>query len=396
MNDSKRLWLIRTLAIIGLGLSIELALIYYRANFDKTALYSFCSINDYIDCDGVAKTIYSQFAGIPLAWWGIFFYLFVLFMSFVNKINWKWIFTPFKVFKSPLKYISVLGLISFVISMTLAGISLFKIEKICILCVATYFLDFAISLIATDFKNGGFIESIKTSWMDFVEGVKQYKVLFTVVLILGIGFLTYTNITYVFTPHLKYSRAIKQFSNKKHNPYSIVGNQLGDKDGKVQVILISDYVCPMCRVMNMMLHKAVQEYSGIEVSHYNFPLDKACNPDVNVQIHNGACLLSRVAIAAGHQGHYWDMASKLYDTKAYDTKNILKLAKSLNLDEKSFWYDVVSEKTGKELNEDIKYCQKQEIDATPVIIVNGEKYVGLKTYDKLVEILTNKGAEKRS
>ena len=121
MNITKRMWLIRIIALIGLGLSIELAIIYFRANFDESALYSFCSINSYIDCDGVAKSSYSQFAGIPLAWWGIFFYLFVLFMSFVDKINSK-IKTPLIVFKNPIKYISVLGLISFCISMTLASV----------------------------------------------------------------------------------------------------------------------------------------------------------------------------------------------------------------------------------------------------------------------------------
>ena len=49
--DKKKLW-IQILAFIGLGLTIELAFIYYSANFDKYALSSFCSVNDFIDCDG--------------------------------------------------------------------------------------------------------------------------------------------------------------------------------------------------------------------------------------------------------------------------------------------------------------------------------------------------------
>ncbi len=395
MNITKRMWLVRIIAFIGLALSIELSFIYYHANFDKTALYSFCSINDYVDCDGVAKSAYSQFAGIPLAWWGIFFYTFILFMSIVDKINAKWK-TPFVVFKNPLKYISVLGLISFCISMTLAGISLFKIEKICILCLATYFLDLVISFVATDFKNGGFIDSIKTSFVDFLSGVKQYAVLFTICLLCAVGFLVYTDVTYVFTPHLKFARSISKFSKQKTNPYSITGNILGEKDGKVKVILVSDFVCPMCRVTNMMLHKAVKEYSGIYVEHYNFPLDKACNPDVVVQVHNGACMLSKIAIAAKKQGHYWDMASRLYDTKPVKTKKILAAARALNLDEKRLWYDIVSKETENELKSDIRRCQKLGIEATPVMYVNGQKYVGLRTYDDIVKILVEQGAQKRS
>ena len=394
MNITKRMWLIRIIALIGLGLSIELAVIYFRANFDKTALYSFCSINDYIDCDGVARTMYSQFAGIPLAWWGIFFYLFVLFMSVIEKINSK-INTPLKVFKNPIKYISVLGLISFTISMILAGISLYKIEKVCILCLATYFLDFAISLIATDFKNGGFIDSIKTSFKDFVSGVKEYSVLFTICLLCAVGFLVYTDVTFVFTPHLKQQRELMKFANKKHNPYSIAGNELGDKNGKVKIVFISDYVCPMCRVTNMMLHKAVKDYSGVYVEHYNFPLDKVCNKEVVIQVHNGACMLSRIALAAKKQGHYWDVASYLYDTKPLKTKEIQKLAKKFNLVEKEFWYDIISNDTEKELQKDIAYCNKIKTNATPVIYINGKKFVGLRPYSEIEKTLLENGAVKR-
>ena len=41
-----------------------------------------------------------------------------------------------------------LGTIAFVVSMVLAGMSLFKINKLCILCLITYFLYLVISMIA--------------------------------------------------------------------------------------------------------------------------------------------------------------------------------------------------------------------------------------------------------
>ena len=62
------------LTIIGIVLSLELCKIYYDANFNPYALSSFCSVNNVIDCDGVAKTSYAQFFGIPLCLWGLFFY----------------------------------------------------------------------------------------------------------------------------------------------------------------------------------------------------------------------------------------------------------------------------------------------------------------------------------
>ena len=134
------------LALIGFITSIKLAMIYYDVNFNAYALPSFCSIDDFIDCDGVAKTNESQFFGIPLAYWGIFLYSFIFLMLAANKLkdfkifNFR-LFKFMEVFKNPLSYIGMLGLISFAISMTLLCVSLFGIHKLCVLCALTYVLD---------------------------------------------------------------------------------------------------------------------------------------------------------------------------------------------------------------------------------------------------------------
>ena len=152
--DKQYVW-IRVLALIGFALTVKLAMIYYSANYDQYALSSFCSINDFIDCDGVAKTITSQFLGIPLAYWGMIFYITVFFLTFVEKLKNIKIFSFLEVFKEPKAYIGFLGTLAFIFSMVLAGISIFKLHKICILCIATYVIDFIIALIATNgmFKN---------------------------------------------------------------------------------------------------------------------------------------------------------------------------------------------------------------------------------------------------
>ena len=59
-------------AFIGFLTTIKLAIIYYNANFVPNAPASFCSINKFIDCDSVAKTVDSQFLGVPLAFCAVF------------------------------------------------------------------------------------------------------------------------------------------------------------------------------------------------------------------------------------------------------------------------------------------------------------------------------------
>ena len=114
--DKKKIW-INILALIGLALTIELAVIFFKVNFNDTFSASFCSVSNLIDCDGVAKTKYSMFFGIPLALWGMFLYALIIFLNNVDFIQKKFKNTIFDVFKNPKSYIATFGLLSFSISM---------------------------------------------------------------------------------------------------------------------------------------------------------------------------------------------------------------------------------------------------------------------------------------
>jgi uncharacterized membrane protein len=72
------------LMLIGFGITIYLAVVYYQANFNQFALPSGCVLNDFMDCDAVARTTESQFFGVPLAYWGMFLYLFMMMLLFVD------------------------------------------------------------------------------------------------------------------------------------------------------------------------------------------------------------------------------------------------------------------------------------------------------------------------
>ena len=106
-KETKKKIAIGIIAIIGFITTIKLAIIYYNANFNPYALSSFCSVNDFIDCDGIAKTTESQFLGIPLAYWGMFLYAFILLMLFVQKLKNLKFLKFLEVFKNPLDYIEI-------------------------------------------------------------------------------------------------------------------------------------------------------------------------------------------------------------------------------------------------------------------------------------------------
>ena len=179
-----------------------------------------------------------------------------------------------KVFKNPISYISVLGLVSSLVSVYLAITSLFVIHKICVLCFVTYVLNFLITYFSTDFSINGIKKVFITSYCDFIEGVRNCTQPFIIAVVVGSVFLTYATLE---MPFASKRQSIKHFMMMKSNPYKAKGNLLGNKDGKIVVEVYTDYVCPHCRMYNIMLHKLVKENKNIKVIHHNFPLDTECN-----------------------------------------------------------------------------------------------------------------------
>lgn len=394
MTIDKKKISIQILALAGLILSVKLAMIYYVANYEKYALSSFCSINDFIDCDGAARSSVSQFWGIPLAYWGIFFYITILFLTFVDKLKTCKFLGFLKVFKNPIAYISFLGTIAFVCSMILAGQSLFKIHKLCILCVITYFIDLIIALIASSSSIKKLASYFKTTIADFIDGAKNYPKTCVILIIMAASFLTYSGVTYNFIPHIKKQKEILKYRSMKFNPYRVKGNVLGNPNGDVVIELYSDYVCPLCYIHNIMLHRAAQEFSNIRINHHNYPFDKECNRFILINMHPNACFMAKGAYAAAKQNNYWEMSSLLYENQPKDMEAMLKLADSLGFDKEKFIADFNSKEVNQEIKSEINLANAQKhIDSTPTMYINGEKIVGVKPYYELKEILIKHGAK---
>lgn len=387
----KKIW-IAIVALIGFITTIKLAVIYYEANFNPSYLGSFCSLNDFIDCDGVAQTSESQFFGVPLALWGLILYSFIFLMLIADKMKNLKIFKFMEVFKNPLDYIASLGLISFCISMILLCVSLFGINKLCVLCAVTYVLNLVISLIAVDFKNGGFVKSIKQSFVDFIDAlkIKPYMIAFVIVALAAIGVLSYTSTTMVLAPQAKKQAGMEEFLNTSHNRYKIHGNILGSKNPKLVVVTYTDYECPVCAAYNIMIHKLAKEVKDIQIEHHNYPIDMACNPAITKPFHQRACMLAKYSMAAEKQGNVWGFGSVLFEKKPKTEDEVLEIAKKLHFDVEKLKKDAYSDEISKELDKEIKDANKKGIIGTPVTQVGYEIHIGITEYPELKKYIQEK------
>ena len=388
---------VAVIALLGFITTIKLAIIYHEANFNPYALPSFCSVSDFIDCDGIAKTTESQFFGIPLAYWGMFLYLFMFLMLIADKLKNFKLFKFMEVFKNPLDYIASLGLISFIISMILLCISLFEINKLCVLCAATYIMNLAIGLVATDFKNGGFVKSIKQSITDFLDAIKNkaYLIAFIIVMLIAGAGLYYTTTSCVFAPQVKKARDFGEFVNAKTNKYKVSGNILGDENAKVTVYLYTDFRCPICKVHNIMMHKLAKEVKGIKIVHKSLPLDIECNKYLTRPFHEGSCTMAKLAMAAEKQGKFWDLNTLFFDKQPANETEMLNLAQDLGLNMQQLQEDANSAEINTKLLKEIDESFISGINATPTIKIGQDVYVGLKPYTEYVKLVQDAIAKQK-
>lgn len=399
-RDLKKTIFISILVILGLLVTIDLAYIYYEANFDMYALPSFCSISDFVDCDGVARTTESQFFGVPLAYWGLFLYSFIIMLLCVDKLK-KVPFLKFlEVFKHKFHYIASLGLISFVISMILLCISLFGIHKLCIMCAITYVIDLCIGIFAVEGIKGNFIGAIKQSWLDFVDALKPipYRIAFSVVMLIAFVFLGWTYTSAHFAPALKTQRAYGEFINAKTNKYAITGNVLGSEAKDAVVVdVYSDYMCPMCYVFNMMVHKLAKDFDNVRIEHHSMPLDMDCNPYLKQEFHHGSCTMAKYAEAAQLQGKFWEVNSLLFDKKPATEDDVIKVLSEsgFGLDMDKLQKDAHSDAVNKVIQTDIQYAVAKKQIGTPTFELNGKFEMGIPKggYPELKKLIEENGGK---
>ena len=109
------------LGLLGFVVSLKLAFIYFDANLGGGGTGHFCSLNSIVDCNGVAQSSYSVFLGIPLAIWGMLFYLGVIGFSLLELLKEK---LPFFVeLRHPLNYLYLMSVFSLFVAVAILLLS---------------------------------------------------------------------------------------------------------------------------------------------------------------------------------------------------------------------------------------------------------------------------------
>ena len=154
---------------------------------------------------------------------------------------------------------------------------------------------------------------------------------------------------------------------------NIADHAFGKLGSKVTLIEYGDYQCPGCGSINPTIVAMTEKYTNqLQFVFRNFPL---------TTIHANAKAAAAAVEAAGLQGKYWDMHTKVYAGQA-DWENLsgdartnffVNYAKDLGLDTAKFTTDMASTAVGDKIDYDTALGKKAGIDSTPTFYLDGTK-----------------------
>lgn len=149
--------------------------------------------------------------------------------------------------------------------------------------------------------------------------------------------------------------------------------KIGSESARVKIVEFGDYQCPACKAAHPILKKLIEQKGDqIELVFRNFPLP----------MHQHALVAAQAAEAAGEQGKYWEMNSKLYENQSQweQKSNALEIftsyAQELGLDVEKFKESVQSNKFAAKIKQDQVDGTSLGVNATPTFYINGQKFTG--------------------
>jgi uncharacterized membrane protein/protein-disulfide isomerase len=360
-------WAVAGTAFLGLADAVYLAISHYRVYTD-IGYKSFCAVSKSINCDTVSQSPYSIFLGVPVPVWGVVGYLFFLLLLYPSRNAspkearlWPTLFT--------------ISLCYSLYSIILALISMLYIHSYCIMCIASYAVNFALLyltwLLHRRFGEKTIIAGLKDDLFYLQEKKKKSAV--ALIMLIATGIL----LPQIFPAYWKMSN-VPSNTTLSHGTTADGHPWIGAEHAKLVIVEFTDYQCFQCKKMHFYLRELMNSYPDkIKLVHRNFPMDHQYNPIVKEPYHTGSGKLALLALYAAEKNKFWEINDRLYTIdRRTGHFNIRKMARAAGFDVYEFASATRNRALLRRLEEDIITGIKLGVTATPSYLVDGEVYLG--------------------
>ena len=368
------------LCLAGILISIYLAVSHYRTHTDLS-YHSFCALSKAINCDTVSQSPYSIFGTLPVAIWGVAGYslflvliLFAALPSVEHRRIWTLCLTGALVFS--------------LFSLIFVWISSFRIGSFCILCIATYGINFLLVyltwIIRRRFRveplRSAFVQDLRYLWLQRRLSLPLFAAFGTGMLAILLTFPAYWTIG---TPAA--AASINTGVTAEGQPW------IGAESPVLEITEFSDYQCFQCRKMHYYLRMLVARHPDkIRLIHRNYPMDHEINPIIKEPFHIGSGQMALLAIHGAANGKFLEMNDLLFAKGATGQRIRLKdIAEETGMDLQLLAAALKHEPYQRHLLTDIRHGMKLRIVGTPSYLINGRVYEGNIPAEILKPFLTD-------
>lgn len=369
-----RYWLAALLfATAGLLIALYSAHSHYQ-NYTDPLYSSFCAISKAINCDTVAQSPWSIMFGIPVAWWGVLFYLFFL-LILLTKNGYS-----LAVWRGWLMVMSI----SSAVTLGLAGIAVWKIKSLCLVCLATYAVTFGLTYICW-LGQRRCKEALKkgadkvTAEFHLNDALRNYSVAagaFCISLLLLYGLMPRYWLLSSAETAADISMLPRGLTEDGH-PW------IGAEEPLLTIAQFSDYQCFQCGKMYFLLRDFLAAHPDtLRLVHRHYPLDHEVNSVVVPEpFHEGSGKLAKIAILAAMRDKFWQTNDLLYEMirskrGKIETIPLKKIADKTGLNINELAAALTHPAIKERLRRDILEGMKLKITGTPAFLVDGQVYQG--------------------
>lgn len=376
------LWISFAGAALGAFFSILATTQHLRIAREGLDQASFCAISDTINCDIVQASSYSEFLGVPIAWWGLCYYSILGFIAILAALSHRER-RPSVAFAW---FMSIGGIFY---TLFLAYVVLAILEVTCIECMAMYLANitlFVFLFVALGIPIGGLFRFVRDyvlavfkrpSNLDFKPRIVKHVASVSIVFLLG--WIAISSIT---AEEVKRDRAsvdekLKAFYMQSLHRIDVNPEWAvwGNPDAKVTIVEFSEYQCPFCRVAAFNVKPYLHEFKD-DVRYYfvNYPLDSSCNDQMKRQMHPLACFAAKAGICMQGLGKFWKFHDKLFrDQSKLSRKRIMDIAESMGANSDELQRCIESSETDSRVRQEIKAGQDIYVTGTPSLFLDGRK-----------------------
>lgn len=366
----KRIQFALLLSAISSGLHFYLTKRSYEIQAGQARASQICNINETLNCDAVLTSSYSSLRGFPLTNFGFALNLFLglillgLLIQFLELSDY---------WKNITLYIS--GFLS-LSSIVMFGISV-SIKAFCPVCLLLYLLSFLLfAILLLMFRK----DYQKTFLLDSIKNKSSLASIACIALL-----SVFLHMTFVNQFNLKELKKINklvyidwmqaQVESFNHPPTL----QKGNPNSSLTITEFADPLCSHCKRAHYAVKKFLKSYPNVNFQMYLFPLDKACNSNMQYTRGGRSCQLSHAILCGKEQNKGWEIHDLIFEKQdifsAQSSSQVLKIIENEveNIDMKKLSSCMSSSNTQSELEKQTSVGIHVEIPGTPSFFINRKR-----------------------